>query len=736
MSSVSRSGSRRGRALLRPIATMILVACGTLGNAGCAASPVPPPIVSKASLGRVIIYRNGVAFFERYAAPHEKELTLRVPAERVDDFLKSLTIIDKKTGETMPVSYPTRRQAGDEVEMTIELPKKHNGLTISYVTESPAWKPSYRLVLEKDHKAKLQGWAIVDNVSGEDWRHVKVGVGSTSALSFRYDLHSVKSVERETLNAGSLLAVAPPTGGMPYDVAKDNKPIVAAIPMGSLSQLDEEDKRVARQAVVTESYGLKSTSKAHPKPGQGAYMPRMPAPEPVTGADYNNYQQRASSAARRTVDTLTYRLKNNENERIRIEGFARSGDKSPRADSLARANQLRDRLIADGVPPEQVEAIGTGKIDESQEIRVVGVTDGDAKEQAGEAPAPPPIDGDPLGQAHFVSSQAMTIEKGHSAMVSILQQEAVAARVYYYDPISERGSQKFAFNAVKVTNPSQYTLDSGPITVYEAGQFLGEGMAEPILPKSTAFIPFALDRAVIVEPEVAGREEIDRLITIERGVVSTESRKIRSTKLVLTNRGTTSATVYVRHKVGAGYKLATKGPEVPQPEKLGGAHLFKVTVPAGVSQDLVIEEWTPVERTVDIRTDAGIKAISLYLKQSNLDAKLANGLKEVVHRHTSRADLVEKVTTLEEQMAVYRTRVDELNVQLVTLKKLPSGAKLRTHLSSKMEEISELLQTSTMQLADLKAQLMTQRIELQDKLAELSLRDERDEDRDELASKE
>lgn len=731
MSSDSRSGSRRGRALLRPIATMILVACGTLGNAGCAATLVPPPIVSKASLGRVIIYRNGVAFFERYATPREKELTLRVPAERVDDFLKSLTIIDKKTGETMPVSYPTRRQAGDEVEMTIELPKKHNGLTISYVTESPAWKPSYRLVLEKDHKAKLQGWAIVDNVSGEDWKHVKVGVGSTSALSFRYDLHSVKSVERETLNAGSLLAVAPPTGGMPYDVGKDAKPIVANIPQGSMSQLDEEDRRIARAEVEVQdqskTYANKATGKARPKPAYGNVPTQRPAADPVAGGDYDNFRTRGSSAARRTVDTLTHRLKNNENERIRIEGFARNDDKSPGAASLARANKLRNRLIADGVPPEQVEAIGTGTIDESQEIRVVGVANGKGKEQKGEEPPPPAIDGDPLGQAHFVSSHAMTIEKGHSAMVSILQQDAVAERVYYYDPISERGSQKYAFNAVKVTNPSQYTLDSGPITVYEEGQFLGEGMAEPILPKATAFIPFALDRAVIVEPEVAGREEIDRLITIQRGVVSTESRKIRSTKLVLTNRGTRAATVYVRHKVGHGYKLVTKGPKMPQPEKLGGAHLFKVTVPAGVSQDLVIEEWTPVERTVDIRTDAGIKAISLYLNQSNIDPKLAEGLKEVVHRHTGRADLVEKVTTLQEQMAVYRTRVDELNVQLVTLKKLRSGAKLRAHLSSKMQEISELLQTSTMQLADLKAQLMTQRIELQDKLAELSLRDERDE---------
>ena len=45
----------------------------------------------------------------------------------------------------------------------------------------------------------LEGWAIVDNTSGEDWKGVLVGVGASSALSFRYDLWSVRQIERELL---------------------------------------------------------------------------------------------------------------------------------------------------------------------------------------------------------------------------------------------------------------------------------------------------------------------------------------------------------------------------------------------------------------------------------------------------------------------------------------------------------------------------------------------------------
>src|SRR5699024_11846198 len=69
-------------------------------------------------------------------------------------------------------SFPTLRSS--------DLPRE---LRISYVTESPAWKPSYRLKLSKQGPARLEAWAVVDNVSGEDWKRVAVGVGSTSALS-------------------------------------------------------------------------------------------------------------------------------------------------------------------------------------------------------------------------------------------------------------------------------------------------------------------------------------------------------------------------------------------------------------------------------------------------------------------------------------------------------------------------------------------------------------------------
>jgi len=101
-------------------------------------------------LGRVVVYRNGVAYFERYAKVDDDKLTLSVPQDKIDDFLKSLSVDRREDGEPAPVAYPTDGGAtaaaangtnGGLVDMQIRLPGAHpHDLKLSYVTEAPAWK--------------------------------------------------------------------------------------------------------------------------------------------------------------------------------------------------------------------------------------------------------------------------------------------------------------------------------------------------------------------------------------------------------------------------------------------------------------------------------------------------------------------------------------------------------------------------------------------------------------------
>jgi hypothetical protein len=98
------------------------------------------------------------------------------------------------------------------VELSVHLAgKKPHDLLVSYVVEMPTWKPAYRIVLDKEGKALLQGWAVVDNVSGEDWNGVQMSLTAGTPLTFTYDLYTPRFVGRQDLSPrGDEVALAPP----------------------------------------------------------------------------------------------------------------------------------------------------------------------------------------------------------------------------------------------------------------------------------------------------------------------------------------------------------------------------------------------------------------------------------------------------------------------------------------------------------------------------------------------
>jgi len=679
----------------------LLAVCAGALLSGCAAS-MPRPIQTDAALGRVVVYRNGVAYFERRAVVHGDRFALEVPAERLDDFLKSLSVVDARTGQAVPISFPTLEHAEGNTTVMVNLPKAGDyDLRISYVTESPAWKPTYRLQLKHDGPAELQSWAVVDNVSGEDWKKVAVGVGSTSALSFKYDLQSVRYVERETLSDTSELGLAPPPGGSSYAVASREVRVLGNFGADAIDDLKKSDRGPA-----------KSAARASGGTGRAMHAEAAAAPEPMIDEEKPSARAPMPALAR-----LAAQLKGNQSK-VKVLGYARASDKDTAAKSLERANAIRDQLLESGVRADQVEVVATGQLTNGDGARIVAVDSEGPKPVQGKSATEASSDA-PLGSAYFLAPSPLTIEKGHSAMVSMLTAQAQAKEVYFYDPISTRGSKKYAFRSVLLQNPTHHTLDAGPVTVYEAGQFLGEGLSDAILPDSRAFVPFALDRKLIVDTDQATRERIDRLLTIERGIVRSEARSIRTTKLSLSNRDAKVATVYVRHPVTEGFKLEAPASGI---EKLGGAYLFAVNVPANDSVTLSIEESTPIQKSLDIRSESGIAELGLFLHSaSKLEPELASKLSHIVERHRAMVELDERLSTIQAQSNVYRERIEEINAQLVSLRRVTQASELSRHLAKKMEEISQRLQKATIDAAELEAKRLTERVAMEDQLSELTL---------------
>jgi hypothetical protein len=304
-------------------------------------------------------------------------------------------------------------------------------------------------------------------------------------------------------------------------------------------------------------------------------------------------------------------------------------------------------------------------------------------------------------------------------MVSILDAKTTGEVVYLYDSESPRGNAAFPFKAVRLTNPTESTLESGPVTVFGEGRFIGEGMAEPIPAHSAAFVPFALDRQIVVERKDSDRDRIARILSVQRGVFSSEVEHTRRFAYVLHNRLPEAAVVFVKHTVADGYKLRKEGET--SSERIGAAHLFKVELPPSGSAEFAIEEATPVFRTVDLRSPADMDQVRVFLSAGAIDGPLKASIESLVKTQQDLGNVEQRIATTREQMQAYRARMDELHAQVLSLRLVKTGASLMKNLEKKLQDVSDKLSQSTIDLAALEEKAMLLRIHFQDAVAELSL---------------
>ncbi len=685
------------------------------------------------TLGRVVVYRNGVAYFERTADVTGDHLDLKVPADKVDDFLKSLTVVDAQTGKPAPVSYPTKpaTEGGTgliDMRIGLSTPSTHR-LKLSYVTEAPAWKPSYRVMLDTGGKVNLEAWAIVDNTSGEDWNQVRLGVGSSSALSFRFDLQSIRLVERETLQPNSLIAIAPPMGDSTYGT-----------PRALLAELDESQiadgsgggggyaaPAASAAAVDDGPSGRKGEARGGARHAASSADPASPPAKSAPGQ-----AMQAMQGQQMAVDALAQRIKQSPAP-VTIEGFAAGRDQDKQVESLERANRLRAQLVARGVDPSKIVAVGRGvQAGHDGGVRLVesGLAmdqkkDSNAATPAGQAvstpstPAADPLATQPIGTSSFESGNVTSVARGSSAMVSVLHGSTEGEVVYLFDPESTRGNAQFAFKSVRLKNPSDSVLETGPVTVFGDGRFIGEGMSEPIPARATAFVPFALDRQIVVERKDAAVDQISKLATVQRGIFSAEVQHRSAQHFTLNNRADEPATVYLRHTVAPGYTLEKN--ESLTEEKLGAANLFKVIIPAHSKAEVEVAESTPVWKTIDVRAAEGIEEVRVYLSHAVVDPALERKVQTLLGLQKQMADTQEKLVTLHDQEVEYRTRMDELHNQLFTLKAVRTAGPLMASLQQKLIEVSDRLSKATLDVVAAQETLMVTKVHFEDSVADLTL---------------
>ena len=82
------------------------------------------------------------------------------------------------------------------VELTVSTSVEETDAVVQYTIPAAAWKISYRIRLSEDRTTELQGFAVVDNNTEEDWNDFRVSVVTGEPITFSTDLADSKLPQR------------------------------------------------------------------------------------------------------------------------------------------------------------------------------------------------------------------------------------------------------------------------------------------------------------------------------------------------------------------------------------------------------------------------------------------------------------------------------------------------------------------------------------------------------------
>jgi hypothetical protein len=129
-------------------------------------------------------------------------------------------------------------------------------VAISYLVAAPVWKTAYRLVLPKDGaKARLQGWAIVENLTGGDWNNIDLVLVSGNPVALRQPLYTAFFTERPEVEVTTAARLVPRT-----------------------DDADEESSTVRKKAAPARALPAAALARTAAPPAQGAQTQRSVAP--------------------------------------------------------------------------------------------------------------------------------------------------------------------------------------------------------------------------------------------------------------------------------------------------------------------------------------------------------------------------------------------------------------------------------------------------------------------------
>jgi len=479
--------------------------------------------------------------------------------------VRSIRLLDEDTRHDISQFTDATASARRRDAKTIAVTSDGTGqrdMLVSYTVASPIWKTTYRVVLDQSGKPFFQGWAIVDNVSDEDWTNVSLTLVSGNPVSFIQPIQQPLYRYRPVVPVPGDLSLEPQV----YEAAEGVPGGVAGgVPGG-----------VAGRIGAGSGAGIGQNG-----PVVAGAPPPPPSPQPHRKFALEEAEAEAPAAKTAISDLVT-------------------GEES-------------------GVKT----AVTGGEVGDLFEYRI---------------------------------DKPITVPRGHSALIPIVQTTLEGERVSIYN---ESARADRPMGGLRLKNTSALTLEGGSLTVIDGDSYAGEALIERLKPGEERFISYSLDLGTLVKSDLKEDREPVFYVKVVKGVFEAHYYRVQKKVYTLTNQTDKPRTVFVECPVRKGWALTS---ETARPyETTASFYRFKVELGAHAAAELPVSEKQGLMDTYEV-SNLTRSTIELFVSRHYIDDATRASLDrilEIKNQIEGVASQVQQIDSELEEIAADQGRLRE-----------------------------------------------------------------------------
>lgn len=266
--------------------------------------------------------------------------------------------------------------------------------------------------------------------------------------------------------------------------------------------------------------------------------------------------------------------------------------------------------------------------------------------------------------------QPMTVRRDRSALIPILQTRLEGERISIFN---ESAGQSRPMSGIQLKNTSQLTFEGGSMTVIDGDAYAGEALIERLKPGEERFISFALDLGTLVTIDSDNDRQPAFLVRAVNGVIQAHYYNTEQKTYTVTNQTDQPRVVYVEHPRRDKWKLSNDA-ATPE-ETTENYYRFRVEVGPHETRELEVVER---QALMDSYTLSNLRStdLELFVSKRYIDEETRTALAGILDIKSQIAELDQKLTDINREASEISSDQGRLRENIKALKETAEAKQL------------------------------------------------------------